>query len=129
RGRRPRARRSPGVDAESRPRRRAECRWLASCPRRSRSANVCTESAELLLDPFVAAVEMVDATDLCGVVGGETREDQRDARPQIRRHDGSARQSYDAAHHGIVALDRNVRAETHELERVHEAVLEDRLGD
>ena len=40
-----------------------------------------------------------------------------------------ALQALDAAHHRGVALDRDVGAQALQLERVHEAVLEDGLGD
>src|SRR6267378_1779262 len=77
------------------------------------------ERGELFLERLVAAVEVIDAID-----DGQAR---RCA--QIRRHDGSALQPLDAFHHRRVALDRDLGAQPLQFQSVHEAVLEDGLGD
>src|SRR5947207_6170317 len=83
------------------------------------------EGRELLLERLVAAVQMIDAVDDGLALGGEPGDDQPGRGAQVGRHDGCALQALDAAHHGAVALDRDIGPEPLQLERVHEAVLED----
>ena len=87
------------------------------------------ERAELLLERLVAAIEVVDAVDHRLALGHQAGDDQAGRGAQVGRHDGRALQPLDAAHDGGIALDRDVGAEALQLERVHEAILEDGLGD
>ena len=82
---------------------------------------------ELLLDPLVAAVEVVDAGDPGLALGGEAGEDQADAGAQVGRHHRRALELLDAGHGGGAAVHLDPRAHAHQLGRVHEAVLEDAL--
>ena len=72
---------------------------------------------------------MIDAVDERRALGLQPREHERRRSAQIRGHDGRAREPLDAARDDGVALDREVRAEALQLERVLEAILEDRLRD
>ena len=72
---------------------------------------------------------MVDAIDHRFTVGDEAGDHQSRRRAQVGRHDGCALQALDAAHERAIALDRDLGAEALQLERMHEAVLEDGLGD
>src|SRR5438552_15067834 len=87
------------------------------------------EGRQLLLQRFVAAVEVVDAVDQGLAFGAEAGYDQPRRGAQVGGHDGRALQALDAAHESAVSLDRDIGAQALQLERVHEAILEDRLGD
>src|SRR5882762_10442535 len=87
------------------------------------------ERGKLLLEALIAAVEVIDAIDDGLALGHQGGDDQARRCAQVRRHDGSALQPPDAFHHRRVALDRDLGAEPLQLQGVHEAVLEDSLGD
>ena len=84
-----------------------------------------THGVEFVLDAFVAAIQMVDALHVGRAVRGQTGQHQRGAGAQVRGHDRGAGQTADSAHHGRMAGDLDVRAHAHQLQHVHEAVLED----
>jgi hypothetical protein len=56
-------------------------------------------------------------------------DDQARRGAQVGRHHGRALQPVHALHHRGVAVDADVGAEALQLDRVHEAVLEDGLAD
>src|SRR5258708_6838547 len=85
------------------------------------------ESGQLGLERLVAAVEMVDALDLRLSFGNERGDDQAGRGPQVGRHHGGALQALDASHQRRVALDRDIGPPALQLERMHEAILEDRF--
>lgn len=60
---------------------------------------------ELLLNPFVAAVDVVDAVDYGATGGGKAREDQGGGGAQVGGHDGGTGEAGDAAADHGVALD------------------------
>src|SRR5438034_4150081 len=68
---------------------------------------------QLLLDPLIAAVEMIDAVDDRLAAGDETRDDQRYRSAQIGRHDRRAGQPGHAAYQGGGAVDIDVGAHPH----------------
>src|SRR5690242_13520957 len=92
-------------------------------------ADLRAERAELLLQRLVAAVEVVDAIDDGLPLGREPGDDQSGRRTQVGRHDVRTLQARYAAHDRRVALDGDVGAQALQLERVHEAILENSLGD
>src|SRR5262252_10645504 len=57
----------------------------------------CAELRQLLLDAFVAAVEVIDAVDARLALGDEARDDQARRGAQVRRHHVRALQPGDAA--------------------------------
>src|SRR6185369_12465160 len=67
------------------------------------------ERAELGLQGFVAAVEVVNAVDHRLTLGGEAGDDEARRSPQVGGHHGRALQPLDAAHHGAISLDGDVR--------------------
>src|SRR2546422_1683281 len=87
------------------------------------------ERLELLLQPLVAAVEVVDARDPGFAAGDETGQDERRGGAEIGRHDGRAAQHLDAADVGRVPLEADVGAEALKLGQVREAVEVDRVDD
>ena len=62
-------------------------------------------------------------------LGDQAGDHQARRRAQVGRHHGRARELVDALHDRDVAVDLDLRAQAHQLVDVHEAVLEDRLGD
>jgi hypothetical protein len=84
---------------------------------------------QLFLEPLEAAVEMVDAVDHGLAFRGEAGDDQRDRGAQIGRHHRRAAQL------GVPSTSRFRRRavifarRAGQLLHMHEAVLEDRLGD
>ena len=62
-------------------------------------------------------------------LGDERGDDQPRRRAQVGRHHGRARELVDALHDRDAAVDVDLRAQAQQLVDVHEAVLEDRLGD
>ena len=82
---------------------------------------------KLLLDAFVAAVEVIDPRHPRLALGGQPGEDEADAGAQIRRHDGGALQRLDAGDGGRTAVNLDPGAHADEFGGVHEAVLEDAL--
>src|SRR2546426_2386300 len=87
------------------------------------------ERGELFFERLVAAVEVIDAIDHGLAIGHQASDDQARRGAQIGRHDGGALQPLDAFDHRRVALDRDLGAQPLQFQRVHEAVLEDSLGD
>src|SRR6516164_816792 len=91
------------------------------------AGNIGPASAELLFQPFEAAIEMVDAIDDRFPFRREARDDQRNRGAQVGRHHRRAAQALDAPDNRRVAFELDASAETRELLNVHETVLEDRL--
>src|SRR5262249_30693440 len=84
---------------------------------------------ELVLQPLEAAVEMVDPVDHGLAFGGESGNHQRDRGTQIGGHHRRALEPLDPGDGGTFAVELDARAEPGEFLHVHEAVLEDGLGD
>src|SRR5690348_11007216 len=93
------------------------------------AGDVGAAAGELVFQPLEAAVEVVDAVDHGLALGRKAGDDQRDRRAQIGRHHGRAPQPFDAFDRRGFAVKVNARPEPGELLHVHEAVLEDGLGD
>src|SRR6185295_7964897 len=87
------------------------------------------EPPELVLDPLVASIDVIDPIDDRRALGLQARENERRGRAQIGGHDLRSRELRHSAGNDRITLDRQIRAEPLQLERVLEAVLEDRLGD
>src|SRR5689334_21177306 len=108
----------------------------ASSPR-SLSASViagqsfdpCAAGGELFFELLVAAIEMVNAIDDGLALSREPRQHERDGCAEIGRHYRGAGEARHAAHHRRCAMDIDVGAHATELRYMHEAVLEDGLGD
>ncbi len=62
-------------------------------------------------------------------LGHQAGDHQAGRGAQVGGHHGGALQAGDARHEGGVAVDLDVGAQALQLDRVHEAVLEDRLAD
>src|SRR6267378_8640502 len=88
-----------------------------------------SEPLELLLDPFVAAVEVVDAGDTGLALGNEPGQDERRRGAEIRGHDRGPAEGRHAVDRRRVAFDADVGAQALELGHVREAVLIDGVGD
>src|SRR5215471_18667346 len=84
---------------------------------------------ELVLEALEPAIEMVDAVDHGLALGGERRDHERHRGAQVGRHHGRAAQPGDAIDGRGLAVEMDLCAESHQLLHVHEAVLEDCLGD
>src|SRR5205807_1926248 len=69
---------------------------------------------QFLLDPFVAAIEMIDTVDDRLAAGNETRDHQRYGSAQIGRHDRRAGQPRYATHQRGGAVDIDIRAHPHQ---------------
>src|SRR5688572_9084553 len=87
------------------------------------------KAGELLFDPFVAAIEVVDTVDGGSAARDEAGKHQARGSAQIGCHHRRAVEMTDTFYHRGIALDLDVRAEALQLLHVHEAVLEDGLGD
>ena len=72
---------------------------------------------------------MVDAVKDGFAVGDQCGQDQRGGGAEVRAHDGGADERRFAADGGGAAVDLDVRAHADQFLNVHEAVLEDVLGD
>src|SRR3984885_9400629 len=89
--------------------------------------DVGAASAKLLFQPLEAAVEVIDAIDDRLPFRRKAGDDERNRGAQVGRHHWRAAQAFNAADHGRVAVELDVRAETGELLHVHETILEDGL--
>src|SRR3984893_15854209 len=67
--------------------------------------------AELLLDMFETAVEMINAINHCFAFGGERRDDERHRRAKIRRHHRRALEFLYPFDHGRIAVELYMGAE------------------
>ena len=94
---------------------------------RSRRSIVAPTALQLLLEPLIAAVEVVDAQHLGLALGGEAGEDQAHRGAQVGRHDLRAGQPLDAVDDRRAAANLDLGAHAAKLGDVHVAVLEDRL--
>ena len=86
-------------------------------------------AGQLFLEPLEAAVEMVDAVDRRLAFRGQPGDHQRHRSAQIGRHDGRALELRHALDDRRLAGQVDVGAEPGQFLHVHEAVLENRLGD
>src|SRR6202051_2125913 len=93
------------------------------------AADLGADSAQLLLESFVAAVHVIDAVEDGLAVGDEGGQDERGGGAQVRAHDGGGLQRRAAAHGGGAAGDGDVRAHADQLVDVHEAIFKDIFGD
>src|SRR5690606_244073 len=84
---------------------------------------------EFFLKPLETAVEVIDAVDGGLTFRGKARDDERDGCAKVGGHDGSALQPLHALHDRGLAVEGDVGTKAGELLHVHEAVLENRLGD
>ncbi len=84
---------------------------------------------QLLLDVFVATVDVVDAVDYGRAFGHEAGQHQTGGGAQIGRHHLGTLELLGVAADGDVALQFDVGTHPYQLGHVHEAVLEDGLGD
>src|SRR5580692_2721365 len=84
--------------------------------------DVGAAGAKLLFQPLEAAVEVIDAIDDRLPFRRKAGNDERNRGAQVGRHHWRAAQALDAADHGGVAVELDVRAEAGELLHVHEAV-------
>src|SRR5215510_6355092 len=84
---------------------------------------------ELVLEPLEAAVEVIDAIDHGLALGRERGDHEGDRGAQIGGHHRRALEGLHPFDGGALAVEVDMRAEPHQLLYVHEAVLEDRLGD
>ena len=91
--------------------------------------DVGAAGAELLLQPLETAVEVIDAIDRRLALGASAGDHQRDRGAQIRRHHRRAAQPVDAVDDRRIALELDMGAEARQLLHVHEAILENGLGD
>ncbi len=82
-----------------------------------------------MLDVFVATVDVIDAIDYGGPFGHEAGQHQAGGGAQVGRHHLGTLELGGVAADGHVALKLDVGAHPHQLGYVHEAVLEDGLGD
>ena len=71
---------------------------------------------------------MVNAIDNRLALSHQTGNHQTGRGAQIRRHDGGAREFFNALHDGDLALDLDFGAQAHHLVDVHETVFKNRLG-
>src|SRR5215470_7288456 len=72
------------------------------------AADACAERGELLFDPLVAAIEVVDAIDRGLSFGDQPADDQTGGGAQIGRHHGRAGQPGNALDDRGIALDLDV---------------------
>ncbi len=91
--------------------------------------DVGAAAGELVLEGFVAAVEVVDAVDDGLAAGGEAGDDEGDGGAEVGGHDRGAGEGVDAADDGGGAVDVDAGAHAVEFGDVHEAVFEDGFGD
>src|SRR6267378_5547075 len=85
--------------------------------------------AEFFFDLFVTAIEMVNAIDDRNTVGNEGRNYKRRARAKVRGNDGCGAEARFSGYDCARAINTDVCAHAQELAGVHEAILEDVLGD
>src|ERR1700739_1617351 len=86
-------------------------------------------AAELVLEALEAAVEVIDAVDHGLALGRERGDDEGDRRAQVGRHHRRALEPLDALDGRGLAGEGDGGAEPRQLLHVHEAVLENGLGD
>src|SRR5664279_169483 len=79
------------------------------------TSDVGAYAAQLTFQVVVAAVEVVDAQDLGGSLGNQSRQYQASRRAQVGGHDLGALELDRAAHHGEVPVDHDIRAHAHQL--------------
>src|SRR5260221_8955422 len=93
---------------------------LSACARPAialarKRGDVGAAGAELLSQPLEAAVEVIDAIDDRLPFRRKTCDDERNGGAEVGRHHGRAAQALDAADHGRVAVELDLRAEAGEL--------------
>ncbi len=84
---------------------------------------------ELVLQPLEAAVEVIDAVDHGLAFRRERGDHERDRGAQVGRHDRRALEHVDTFDGRALAVELDAGAKPRQLLHVHEAVLEDGLGD
>src|SRR4051812_36882371 len=89
----------------------------------------CAASGKLILEPFKAAVEVIDAIDHGLALGRKRGDHERHRRAQIGRHYRRALELFDAFDGRRFASEVNTSAEPRQLLHVHETVFKDGLGD
>ena len=72
------------------------------------AGDVCTQRAEFLLYPLVAAVEVIDARDDRRVLGRKASKDQRGAGSDVGAHNWSALKSLDAGYDRVELFSQTV---------------------
>src|ERR1019366_4664683 len=87
------------------------------------------EGPEALVHRGISPVEVIDAADARLAPGDEACQDESGGRAEVRSRDGRALEPRRPAHDRRPPLDAHVGAQARELDRVEEAVLEDRLDE
>src|SRR5450759_4973004 len=87
------------------------------------------ESPQALIHGRISPVEMIDAAHARLAPGDEACQDEGGGRAEVRSRDGRALKLRRPTHDRRPALDAHVGAKARELDRVQEAVLEDRLDE
>ena len=93
------------------------------------SLDVGPKGAQFDFHAVVATVEVVDAVDQRLAIGHEAGDHQTGRGTQVGGHDCRALQCRHTTHHRSVAGDLDIRPQTLQFQRMHEAILEDGLGD
>src|SRR5262249_17914598 len=93
------------------------------------SLDFCTEPRQFFFDPFVAAIQMVDALDDALPFRRKSREHKTCAGPQIRGHYICPGQRGASIYVRNSLMDRDVGAHAHQLADMHKSVLEDGFVD
>src|SRR5271155_1799734 len=84
---------------------------------------------QFFFDVLVASIQVIDAVDDGLAVGDQGGKHQRGGGAQVRGEYGRGAKRSSAAYDGAAAFDLDIGAHAHKFLRVHEAVLEDILGD
>ena len=92
-------------------------------------ADAGSHGVELVFDVLITAIEVVDALDGRGPLGGEPGEHERGAGAEIRGHDRSPGKALDAAYDGCMPGKADIRAHADELLHVHEPVFKNGFAD
>src|SRR5215475_1077374 len=87
------------------------------------------QGLELLLQRLVTTIEVIHARDLRLALGGQPGQHERSGGAQVGSHHGRSLVGVDPAHHGHGAVGLDGGAHAAELGHVHEAILENGLGD
>ena len=91
--------------------------------------DVRAKLAQLFIEMFVTAVDMINAPDFGHAIGLSTRQHERRGGPQIARHDRRTVEAIDALNDRGRAFDLHLRTHPLQLRDVHVTLRENVFGD
>ena len=93
------------------------------------SLDIGTEHEKFLVDVLVATVDVIEAADLSGTLGGERSKNESGGGAEVRGHDRGRRELGDAADDGRAVVHLDIGSHALELGAMHETLRENGVLD